>query len=158
MHRLRNGWISRMCDRRRLRLSLEKSRLERVLLGLWNLVRGRLCIGLRRLNFVSWRISPRRILGFGGTTFTRTSTSHTRLWWPTDSCSPFRFATSRTESALQVSLGTSTAWKLLITFRLRLCTVAAGNRRSTSGLGYYALWRQPFLVVLISTVHGVMAL
>jgi hypothetical protein len=147
-----------MCDRRRLRLSLKKSGLERVLLGLWNLERGRLWIGLRRLDFVSWRISPRWILGFGGTTFTRASTSHTCLWRPTESCCPFRCATSRTKSALQVSLGTSTAWELLITFCLRLRTIAAGNRRSTCRLGYYALWRQSFLVVLISTVYGVMAL
>ena len=50
------------------------------------------------------------------------------------------------------------ARKLLVAFRLRLCTITAGDGCAAGGLWYYALWGEALFVVLVAAVYGVMSL
>jgi len=50
------------------------------------------------------------------------------------------------------------ARKLLVAFRLRLCTITAGDGCAAGGLRYDALRWEAFFVVLVAAVYGVMSL
>lgn len=50
------------------------------------------------------------------------------------------------------------ARKLLVAFRLRLCTITAGDGCAAGGLWYYALWGESLFVVLVAAVYGVVSL
>lgn len=52
----------------------------------------------------------------------------------------------------------SAARELLVTLCLRLCAVAASDRRSAGGFWYYPLDGKTFFVVLVTAVYCVMPL
>jgi hypothetical protein len=80
------------------------------------------------------------------------------LWWTADPVDVLGCSASWAECALQIPLCTSAAWELLVALGLGLCTVAARDRSPASRLWYYALDRQAFLVVLVSSVDSVVSL
>lgn len=63
------------------------------------------------------------------------------------------------EGALEVSAGAATARKLFVALCLGLGAVAASYRGAAGGFWNHSIvWRQAFLVVVVSAVDGVMAL
>lgn len=98
------------------------------------------------------------VIDLCATPITGTATAWTRLRSKSSPLNAFRCPTSRPQRALQVSLSTATARKLLVTLRLRLCAIAASNWSSTGGLWYYPLRRETFFVILVATVYSVMPL
>lgn len=116
-----------------------------------------MCSRLLCLGLMVGRSVARVVLVLGGaTTLTRVSTGS--LSGTTDSLHTFGCSPCRTQCAFQVPLRTSGAWELLVAFRLRLRTITAGYRCATGGLGYYPLRGEPFFVVLVAAVYGVMSL
>lgn len=69
-----------------------------------------------------------------------------------------RRSTGGAESASEVPASATTAWKLLVTLRLCLSTIAAGDRSTPSRLRNHAIGGRNGFLILVSSMNCVMSL